>query len=150
MQFQEPGKQRRFRFSIYRMRLILLPPHPLSSSLPPSLLLPHKEYGKLVYPATFRIASVRVYQKGDANVGCDPRKYREFYLSQSPLFLYSCLPHLPFFYSYIRLHQLAHESLHEQQLDDVLSIRVYETTKLSRRGRLQLTPSLSLCCIYLL
>ncbi|GAA5954848.1 hypothetical protein JCM3765_007791 [Sporobolomyces pararoseus] len=33
------------------------------------------EWGKIRFPGTLRIASVRVYQKGDRNVGCDPKKY---------------------------------------------------------------------------
>ncbi|GAA5915059.1 uncharacterized protein JCM6883_004228 [Sporobolomyces salmoneus] len=33
------------------------------------------EWGKVQFPGTLRIASVRVYQKGDRNVGCDPKNY---------------------------------------------------------------------------
>ncbi|GAA5969770.1 hypothetical protein JCM21900_004194 [Sporobolomyces salmonicolor] len=56
-------------------RLISEEPMAIMLNLAISTKFQYPEWGKLTFPATLRIASVRVWQKGNRNVGCDPAAY---------------------------------------------------------------------------
>ncbi|GAA6061183.1 hypothetical protein JCM10212_002396 [Sporobolomyces blumeae] len=56
-------------------RKVSVEPMSINLNLAISTKFQMPQWGKIQFPGTLRIASVRVYQKGNRNVGCDPKKY---------------------------------------------------------------------------
>ncbi|GAA5943225.1 uncharacterized protein JCM15063_005298 [Sporobolomyces koalae] len=56
-------------------RKVSVEPMTINLNLAISFKFQTPEWGKIQFPGKLRIASVRVYQKGDRNVGCDPKNY---------------------------------------------------------------------------
>ncbi|GAA5887531.1 hypothetical protein JCM16303_004234 [Sporobolomyces ruberrimus] len=70
-------------------RKVSVEPMYINLNLAMSYKFQEPQWGKIKFPGTLRIASVRVYQKGDRNVGCDPKNYPTSDYINSHLELYT-------------------------------------------------------------
>lgn len=76
--------------------------------------LSSSQWAEIEFPGVLRIDYVRVYQKGDPQIGCDPPSHREracFSRSLAQLLTFD----LPTFTSHLGLHQSPSRRLHEPQ-----------------------------------